>query len=424
MEKAVLVVVDIGFRSGAWSAGDSLNELALLTESSGAEVAGKVICRRQKPSPALYIGKGKALEIALECQERGIDLVIFNNDLTGSQQKNLEEIVQVKTVDRTQLILDIFARRAKSNEGKIQVELAQLSYLLPRLTGRGIYLSRLGGGIGTRGPGEQKLEMDRRRIRNRITKLKGELLGIAGQRKQKRQNRRKLSLSAVALVGYTNAGKSTLLNKLTESRVYAKNRLFSTLDPTVRKYKLPNNQTIVFIDTVGFINHLPHHLIESFKATLEEVVGADLLIHVVDATCPKLEERKRAVYDVLRELKIEEKPVITALNKTDMIGEEDKVRLKGVYPDAAFISALTGSGFNILTEEIMAHMGSTMTTMNLTLGHSDAKLLNLLHKHAEIISKEYVNDRIHITARMPLELKEKIENKFHAAVKSRSGGPA
>lgn len=319
MERALLVTVDFHEKNDLWSPEEKASELKELALSSGSEVAHEIIARRDKPMPNYYIGSGKAIEISELCQEKNINTVIFNNDLSGTQQKNLEELMNLKTIDRTQLILDIFARRARSNEGKIQVELAQLLYLLPRLTGKGILLSRLGGGIGTRGPGEMKLEVDRRRIKDRITKLKDELDRLKLQRSTRRKQRDKFSLLTVAIIGYTNSGKSTLLNALTDANIYTQDKLFSTLDPTIRALILPNNQQVLLADTVGFLNDLPHHLIEAFQATLEEVINADILLHLLDISHPKSKAMENAVYDVLRELKVTEKPIITVLNKIDMI---------------------------------------------------------------------------------------------------------
>ncbi len=283
MEKAILVTVDIKKEKG-WAAGDRAGELRELARSSGASVEGEIVCQKEKPTPDLFIGKGKLEELVLLSGQKRADLVVFNNDLTPTQLRNIEKgLDYIKVVDRTQLILDIFSQHAESMEGKIQVELAQLEYLLPRLTGRGIQLSRLGAGIGTRGPGEKILEYDRRRIRERIARLKVELKNLGVRRQALRKRRRDAMLASVAIVGYTNAGKTTLLNRLTNSRKLVADKLFSTLDPVARSYILPNNLKVLFHDTVGFLYNLPHHLVESFKATLEEVRMADLLVHVLDA---------------------------------------------------------------------------------------------------------------------------------------------
>ena len=289
-EKAILVSCRIEGEDRR-AVEDAAGELRSLTSSTGGEVVQEVICSRETPTPAYFIGKGKVEEVGKLCWELKPDLVIFGSDLSPTQQRNLEETLKLKVIDRTQLILDIFAQRAKSTEGKYQVELAQLMYLLPRLTGYVDSLSRLGGGIGTRGPGEQKLESDRRRIRKRIAKLQDELSSLQRRRQTMRQKRLDLPLSTIALIGYTNAGKTLLFNRLTQSQEISENRLFSTLDPVARKCVLPNNQRIIFLDTVGFLHKLPHHLIESFRATLEEVVEADLLLHVLDVSHPRVHEQ-------------------------------------------------------------------------------------------------------------------------------------
>lgn len=352
MERVLLVTVDFGKRT-SWSAEERSTELAELTWSAGAKVVNQMIVRRHEPSSASFIGKGKVEEIAGVCASERIDLVIFNNDLRSTQQKNLEEVIKARVIDRTQLILDIFAKRAHTNEGKVQVELAQLMYLLPRLTGKGVELSRLGGGIGTRGPGEQKLEIDRRRIRTRITRLKVELEDLSRRRTMMRKKRERFSLLSIAIIGYTNAGKSTLLNSLTSSDVIVQDKLFSTLDPTVRKFVLPNRQTVLFVDTVGFLDDLPHHLIEAFKATLEEVVEADLILHLVDVSHPKAREQSDAANHVLDEIGATGKPTITVLNKIDKVSEAIVVEnTKARYPDAVAISALKKEGFDILISRI------------------------------------------------------------------------
>lgn len=356
MERAITITVDTGRRE-EWSARDRADELKELALSAGAKVIEELIVRKDRIEPACYIGKGKVDQIAGICAGKNINVVIFNNDLSGTQERNLEEITARKVIDRTQVILDIFARRAHSNEGKLQVELAQLMYLLPRLTGKGIHLSRLGGGIGTRGPGEKKLEVDRRRIRSRITHLKDELEGLMQRRSMMRKKRERFSLPTVAIIGYTNAGKSTLLNALTNSAVAVQDKLFSTLDPTVRKLILPDRRTILFIDTVGFIDMLPHHLVEAFKATLEEVVEADLLLHVVDISHNKAKEQSNAVYKVLESIGAKDKSIVTVLNKTDKVENEAVIeRAKAYFPDAVAVSAIKREGFKDLIDRITARI--------------------------------------------------------------------
>jgi GTP-binding protein HflX len=409
MERALSVTVDFGER-GKWSAAERAQELAELARSAGAKVVKEMIVRRHEPSPACFIGKGKSEELAKTCADGRIDVVIFNNDLTGTQQKNLEEMLMTRTVDRTQLILDIFARHAHSNEGKVQVELAQLMYLLPRLTGKGIELSRLGGGIGTRGPGEQKLEVDRRRIRARITRLKDALEDLNQRRSMMRKKRERFSMLTVAIIGYTNVGKSTLLNALTESDVIVQDKLFATLDPTVRTFMLPNRQKILFIDTVGFLNELPHHLIEAFKATLEEVVEADLLLHLVDISHPKAQEQADAVYNVLREIGAEARPILTVLNKIDKIEDPMRVeREKERFRTSIAVSALKKNGFNELIKSVEEHMKSLITTMKIVLPASDAKTLSFIYEHGLVTKKDYRQDKVYIEAEVPLRIREMLE---------------
>jgi GTP-binding protein HflX len=412
MEKALLVTLKLKSGSNLWKAEEKAAELKDLAASSGVVVSGGMIAVREKPSSTHFLGKGKVEEISCLCRQKGIDVVIFNNNLTGTQQKNLEDIIDVKTIDRTQLILDIFARRAKSNEGKIQVELAQLSYLLPRLTGRGIMLSRLGGGIGTRGPGEQKLEVDRRRIRDRITRLKKELEKLSLQRATRRKQRAKFSLLTIAIIGYTNSGKSTLLNSLTEARVPTREGLFSTLDPTIRSFVLPNNQKILFVDTVGFLNELPHHLVESFKATLEEVVKADVLLHLIDVSHPKAREMAKAVFTVLDELKASDKPVITVLNKIDKMDPDEVKSSAKEFGDAVAISALTGENFEELIDRIVLHLNSTVKTYKIVLPQEKARLISLIHEKGHVVRKEYRRNNVYLEAQLPAPFYAKIKKEI------------
>ncbi|MBL7158622.1 MAG: GTPase HflX [Candidatus Omnitrophica bacterium] len=412
MEKAILVTLDMCEENGPWSAKEKAAELRDLAMSSGASIAHEIIAIRGKPSPAHYVGTGKAGEIAELCAEKNASVVIFNNDLSGTQQKNLEEIVNVKTIDRTQLILDIFAHRAKSSEGKIQVELAQLLYLLPRLTGFGIMLSRLGGGIGTRGPGEQKLEVNKRTIRARITKLKKDLEKLNVQRLTRRKQREKFSLLKIAIIGYTNSGKSTLLNALTGSGVIARDRLFSTLDPTIRSFTLPNNQKVIFSDTVGFLSHLPHHLIESFKATLEEVVNADLLLHIVDISHPKAKAMEKAVFEVLDELGAREKPIITVLNKIDRIDPTDLREISGEFTEPVRISALKKANFEELFDRITLFLSRTIKRVTLYLPQTETRLIGLVHERGNVIKKEYIADKIRFEVELPISIYEKIKKEL------------
>lgn len=409
MERAILVTVDFG-RVEGWTAKERSQELAELARSVGAKVIREEVVHRHEPKSAYFIGSGKAEELSRICTDERIDVVIFNNDLTGTQQKNLEEIINRKIIDRTQLILDIFARRAHSNEGKIQVELAQLMYLLPRLTGKGVELSRLGGGIGTRGPGEQKLEVDRRRIRDRIFRLKKELEDLSKRRSMMRTRRERISALTVAIIGYANVGKSTLLNALTDSRVVVQDKLFSTLDPTIRRFIMPNKQKVLFIDTVGFLDELPHHLIEAFKATLEEVAEADLLLHLVDISHPKAREQSDAVYKVLEELEAKDKPVITALNKIDKIADSAVIdRAKNYFDNAVSISALSREGFDELINRILLHINNFMTVIKAKIPASDAKILSLIHENGLVTKKEYKDEWVYIEAEVPIRFKNALE---------------
>ncbi|MBC7107137.1 MAG: GTPase HflX, partial [Firmicutes bacterium] len=333
----------VGVRLPGDAAADGLEELAGLADSAGAEVVGRVCQERHRPDPAFFVGRGKALALAEMARGLGADLVIFDHELSAAQARNLEDVMGVRVVDRTQVILDIFARRARTREGKLQVELAQLNYLLPRLTGAGTALSRLGGGIGTRGPGETKLETDRRRVRRRIYELRRQLEEVRRHRAVLRQARRERAYPLVALVGYTNAGKSTLFRALTGAEVPVEDKLFATLDPFVRRAELPEGGTVLLTDTVGFIRRLPHHLIAAFRATLEEVRAADLLLHVADARSPDLEEKIAAVGRVLEELGAADRPAILVYNKIDGTDLAPGRLRRGSSPAVA-VSALHGWG--------------------------------------------------------------------------------
>ena len=350
MERAFLVAIELDAdRRGAWTLADEQNELRELARSSGCGIVGEVAARRHTPVAGTFIGSGKLEEIAQAAEAAQAQVVVFNQELSSAQQRNIEEALRTKTIDRTQLILDIFAQRARSQEGKTQVELAQLRYLMPRLIGKGIMLSRLGGGIGTRGPGEQKLEVDRRRIRQRITRLARELGKLEQRRAAIRRQRREAQVTVIALVGYTNAGKTTLLNRLTGAGSLAENRLFTTLDPLARRLRLPSGRGAVLVDTVGFLHRLPHHLIEAFQATLEETADSDVLLHVLDASHPLAMEHAESVTQVLRELQLKEKPLVTALNKVDRLVDRQAVgQLSQLLPNAVGISASTGEGIDAL----------------------------------------------------------------------------
>ncbi len=405
MEKAILVTVDLKKEKG-WAAEDRAAELRDLTRSSGASVEGEIICHKDKPTPDLFIGKGKFEELILLSKNKRADLVVFNNDLTPTQLRNLEKgLDYVKVVDRTQLILDIFSQHAKSMEGKTQVELAQLEYLLPRLTGRGVQLSRLGAGIGTRGPGEKILEYDRRRIRERIARLKVELKDLARRREALRKRRRDAMLTTVAIIGYTNAGKTTLLNRLTDSGKLVADKLFSTLDPVARIYTLPNKLKVLFHDTVGFLYNLPHHLVESFKATLEEVRMADVLVHVLDASNPRVHELDEAVYSVLKELGAENKTVINVLNKVDLVDNANYLkRLKKEFRDAVLLSALKGEGAGILIDEVTKLLSGLVTEVKIEIPNTRMDLVNLIYENGKVHKREDRPHSVYIEAIIPTRL--------------------
>lgn len=406
-EKVLLAVVDFKKRD-AWSVEDNIKELTELVAACGGEVIGSVVCPVAKPTPNFLIGKGKVEEIAALCVINKADTVIVSHDLKGSQQRNLEENFKIKTIDRTQLILDIFARRAKSQEGKMQVELAQLAYLLPRLVGHGTELSRLGGGIGTLGPGETKLEVDRRRISARIDKLKQSLKEVSNQRETTRKKRKDYLISNVSLVGYTNAGKSTLLNCLTHAGQEMQEGLFTTLDSLSRQLILPNHQKIILSDTVGFIHDLPHHLIESFKTTLQEVKDADFLLHVVDVSHPNFRNLKEAVDSVLIQLNADQKPTIMVFNKIDRI--PDRVWLEDLnknFEHAVCVSALTGENTPELIEKTAALLADGLVELDVKIPLNRMDLVNLIHSQGQVHSVEYSSEFIHVLALVPAPLAQK-----------------
>ena len=402
-EKALLVTVDLfSLRSENLKIEDEANELRELTKTSGLEILDQVICHYDKPSPSLFIGKGKAEELGFIAREQGIDVAVFSVDLSGTQQRNLEQIIGCKTIDRTQLILDIFAQHARSPEGKMQVELAQLEYLLPRLTGKGIMLSRLGGGIGTRGPGEQKLELDRRRIRSRITKLRKDLERIRSQRNLMNKKRKLEEIALVALVGYTNAGKTTLLNSLVNEHLLADDSLFTTLDPLTRTMLLPNNQKIAVADTVGFLHNLPVHLIEAFKATLEDVREADLLIHVLDISHPLRYSYYQSVHAVLKELDCLGRPMITALNKVDKLEDLNWLeRYKMDFPNSIAISSLKKENFNELITGITRVVSKGIKKVRLTIPINKMNIVDWVYREGEVEEIKYTTKSVIISAKMP-----------------------
>ena len=402
IETALLVGLETG--NSSWDLDASLQELAQLAETAGVEVKGVVRQKRDRPDAALFIGQGKVKELALLRQQMDANVIIFDDELTPVQQRNLELSLGVKIIDRTALILDIFAQRAHSREGKLQVELAQMRYRLPRLSGKGTELSRLGGGIGTRGPGETKLEVDRRRVRTRINDIEKELALVLQQRQQQRQRRKDNEVPLIALVGYTNAGKSTLLNALTDAGVLAENKLFATLDPTTRSVTLPDGETILFSDTVGFIQKLPHQLVAAFRATLEEVVEADLLLHVVDASHSQREAQEQAVYEVLKELKVAEKPMLLVFNKADRMeaGEPAVVERLLRRGDAFLVSALQKTGLEELLLAVAAKVKRRSVRRELCLPYEQSGMLHKLHEDGKVTACEYAPEGIRVLAEIPL----------------------
>jgi len=397
MEKALLVSIELKNETGHWRIEDISSELEELVFSAGLEVVDNIICLCERPSARYLIGKGKVEEIGFIAGEENVDAVIFSHDLSGTQQRNLETAFGRKTIDRTQLILDIFSRRARSPEGKMQVELALLQYLLPRLKGKGVMLSDLGGGVGTRGPGETKLETDRRQVRKKIDKLKQDLQSFQQHRQTLKKRRKSNNLPLVALVGYTSAGKSTLLNLLTSSNQDTSDKLFTTLDPVAKNFTLPDGQEIVISDTVGFLHQLPHHLIEAFKATLEEVLEADLLIHVLDVSDPRLTEHNQAVKEVLEELGVEEKSVLQVLNKIDRIDNQGWPDLSsGGFTDPVHFSAKTGENLDLLVRRIAGYFSDRLLDLKLVIPNSRMDLVNYFYRNAKVKEIEYRPNDIQI----------------------------
>ncbi|MFU0801321.1 MAG: GTPase HflX [Xylanivirga thermophila] len=386
-ERAILVGIDVQGMGEAL-----LEELDQLADTAGAEVVFKMVQNRNKPDVATYIGKGKAEELSQAVKSFDAHLIICDDELSPAQIRNLEHITGIRVIDRTSVILDIFAQRAISREGKLQVELAQLKYRLPRLTGKGIELSRLGGGIGTRGPGEKKLETDRRYIRQRIYEIEKELKKVQKRRELARNKRKKNMIPVIALVGYTNAGKSTLMNTLTNSEVLVEDKLFATLDPTARKIVLPNNQNVVLVDTVGFINKLPHQLVDAFKATLEEVIFADVLLHIVDVSSPHMLEQIELVNSVLNTLGAHQ-PIIMVYNKIDKVNS--LIPLPAIKPQVS-ISAKTGAGIDLLLKEIENNISINYHHICLCIPYDEANILSKLHDEAKVINQEYRASEIYL----------------------------
>jgi GTP-binding protein HflX len=393
-----------------WDLQDSLEELAELASSAGAEVVDTVTQKLQKPTAPYYIGKGKAELIKQSLQDRRVTSVIFDDELSPAQGRNLENLLARKVLDRTQLILDIFAQRARSREGRLQIELAQLQYLLPRLTKMWHHLSRQTGGIGTRGPGETQLEVDRRRVQERIARLERELESVRKTRAIQRQGRKRHQWPVAAVVGYTNAGKSTLLNLLTGADVVAENKLFATLDPTTRSFVLPNKQRVLLTDTVGFLRKLPHTLIESFKATLEEVSEADLLIHVVDLGHPRVDEQMQAVDNVIKELGAFGKQTVTVFNKIDQLTNPELAdTYPKRFPNSVAISALTGEGVGNLVQALQDALSAWRLRSRFKIPASESALIAEIHRVGHVLELRYEADDAIIVAHVPPDLAQKLE---------------
>jgi GTPase len=421
-ERAALVGLVTGSARRV-GAEQSLEELAGLADAAGATVVLRVLQERQKPDPATFIGSGKLTGLAATCAELDVDVVIFDNELSPAQLRQLEAKLERKVIDRTQLILDIFARRARTREGKWQVELAQLKYLLPRLVGSSTALSRLGGGIGTRGPGETKLETDRRRIRVRIQSILREIDQVRQRRSQLRERRHKQSVPTVALVGYTNAGKTTLFNRLTNERAVASNALFVTLDPLVRQVRLPDRRELLVSDTVGFIDRLPHALVAAFRATLEEVAEADLALHVIDAANPERDRQVTAVRRVLEDVGANEVPTIDVYNKIDAITADEQRRLRDADPACALISSTTGAGVEELLQMVASRLALDTRRITITFDSGkdfDRQQIARMYRVARVISHVATNGKVVIEADVPRRFIERLTTPVQQEQESRA----
>ena len=407
-EKAVLAALRLP-KQPRFEVDESLDELGRLAESAGAEVVGRMTQDRRAPTPGLYFGKGKVEELREWSREQGANLMISDDALSPIQERNLGGSLGLKVIDRTALILDIFAQRARTMEGKLQVELAQLSYLLPRLVGQWRHLERLGGGIGTRGPGETQLESDRRMIRHRIQKLRDELKRVRVHRRLVRDRRQATGYPVVALVGYTNAGKTTLLNQLTGAGRVAADRLFDTLDPSARLVSAPGHAPFILTDTVGFIRKLPHQLVAAFKATLEELAEADLLIHVVDASHPGLEDQMAAVESLLAELELAERPSIVALNKVDRLDHDSALEALTTRFNAVALSARTGQGVEALLARIGQHFRPRTEQLRLLIPYRDGPALALCYERGRVIARADLPEGIRVEVEVPRRLAGQLE---------------
>lgn len=401
-QRAVLLAAATGDES--WSPEESLAELARLAQTAGIQVAGTVIQRLHEPQPRSYLGKGRIAEVRERQSELSFNTIIADDELSPQQQRYLESVLEVQVLDRTAVILHIFSLHARTREGSLQVELAQYRYRLPRLTGRGVELSRLGAGIDTRGPGETKLESDRRRIRHRISELNREIELVRKQRSVHRQQRRLSGIPVVALVGYTNAGKSTLMNALTGAGVVSSDRLFATLDPTTRRMQLPNGQDILLTDTVGFIQKLPSDVVAAFRATLEEIIEADVILHVVDASHSQVDEQAEAVEDEMEGLGVASKPRITALNKIDLVSPERLAARSRHFASPMCISAYTGAGLVELQEAIAGRLGLEFIPVQVEIPYSEAQLVGLFRTRGMVEQEVYRDCGTIITGRLPASL--------------------
>lgn len=409
MEKVILIALQKG-KERRTSVEQSLNELAYLVETAGGRVESASIQKREKIDPAYFIGKGKAKEIADLVKTNGISTVIFDDELTPAQLRNLENLIETKIIDRTRLILDIFAHRARTKEGILQVELAQFTYLLPRLSGKGIIFSQQVGGIGTRGPGERELEYDRRHIRQRIFHLEKEIEKIRRNRFLQRQQRKEMPI--IALVGYTNTGKSTLLNTLTKKNtVYVDDKLFATLDPTTRRITLPKGLAVLFTDTVGFIRKLPHHLVTAFRATLEEVKEADLIVHLIDTSNPRWKEQEITVNKVLKQLDAESKPRITVYNKIDLLSSAQRLSL-AQRDGVVSISALTGEGVDKLLNEITKFLEKNLIPAEVSIPYTESKIIPQIREKSIILQEKYAPRAVSFHLKTNKQMLGKLEKFF------------
>lgn len=395
-EKFILV----GVETGKDRMEESLTELEELLETAGGETVGRVMQNLESINKATYVGKGKVDEIRELAEELGADGIVCDDELSPAQLSNLKDELDIKVLDRTLVILDIFAAHAQTSEGKLQVELAQLKYRSSRLTGLGKNLSRLGGGIGTRGPGESKLESDRRAIRERVSQLRSEIEKVESSRETLRKHRMSDGIPVIAIVGYTNAGKSTFLNKITDAGILAEDKLFATLDPTTRNLKIPDGEEVLFTDTVGFISKLPHNLVDAFKSTLEEAKYADLILHVADASNPEVDEQMKVVYRTLEELKVTGKPVITFLNKQDKL-EKERI-IKDIKADAVVKgSAKTGEGIDELLGKITEILREGKVLIDTVLSYADTSKISVIRKKGQLLSEEYEGEGIKVKAYVP-----------------------